>query len=154
MNGLENEEKELRIRFYTDGACSGNPGPMGVGIVAYYGNVKKIYSFYEGEGTNNRAELLAVIRALETVKCPNISHVQVFSDSDWVVFTLRGNYKAKKNLDLIEKAKKLIKMMKEFEIFHIRGHNGDLDNELADKLARKAITDVKKNDKEGKKWRK
>jgi len=134
--------KELRIRFYVDGACSGNPGPMGVGIVAYFGNVKKTFSFFEGEGTNNRAELLAVIRALETVKYPDISHVEVYTDSEWVANTLNGNYKAKKNLDLIEKARNLMKKMKKVEIIWIKGHNGNPGNELADKLARKAIIKV------------
>jgi len=133
------ETKELKIKFFVDGACSGNPGPMGVGIVAYYGEIKKTFSLHEGEGTNNRAELLAVIRALETVKYPNISHVEIYTDSEWTVNTLNGNYKAKKNLDLIEKAKELIGKMKKVEIIWIKGHNGNPDNELADKLARKAI---------------
>lgn len=131
--------KELRIKFFVDGACSGNPGAMGVGIVAYYGEIKKTFSLHEGEGTNNRAELLAIIRALETVKYPDISHVEIYTDSEWVVNVLNGTYKAKKNTDLIEKARELIRKMKKVELFWVKGHNGHPDNELADKLARKAI---------------
>jgi len=69
------ETKELKIRFYVDGACSGNPGAMGVGVVAYFGNIKKTFSFFEGEGTNNRAELLAVIRAFPEISVSNFTGI-------------------------------------------------------------------------------
>lgn len=71
------------VTIYTDGACSGNPGPGGWGAILQYGKWKKELSGGEEETTNNRMELMAVIKALECLKEPCI--VELWSDSQYVI---------------------------------------------------------------------
>ena len=71
------------IEIYTDGACSGNPGPGGYGIVLKYNNIQKEYSGYAEQTTNNRMELTAVIEALKLLKEP--SNVTLYSDSTYTL---------------------------------------------------------------------
>ena len=133
----------LRVVFYTDGSCLGNPGVMGAGIVAFYGNVKKEYSISLGEGSNNRAELLAILYALKTLKHPEKSHVTVYSDSQWAVSVLNRRFKARLNLDIIEKIRKHMAKIRKIEFIWIKGHAGDRWNERANFLARKAARSSK-----------
>ena len=74
------------VTIYTDGACSGNPGPGGWGAVLRYQNVEKELSGGEAETTNNRMELTAVIRALECLNQPCV--VELYSDSKYVIDAL------------------------------------------------------------------
>ena len=138
-----------RVEIYTDGACSGNPGPGGWGAVLRFGEVEKELSGGEGETTNNRMELMAVIISLETLKRP--CSVDVFSDSQYVIkgikewlpqWEKRGWKTANKspviNLDLWQR---LVKAASSHcvEYHWVRGHAGHIMNERADKLARNAI---------------
>jgi ribonuclease HI len=82
--------------IYTDGACLGNPGPMGIGVVIYRDGVRvEELDEYLGEGTNNVAEYTAVIRALETAHSMGDAKVHVKSDSLLLVKQLNGEYKVR-----------------------------------------------------------
>jgi ribonuclease HI len=82
--------------IYTDGACFGNPGPMGIGIVIYAdGKIVREISEYIGEGTNNIAEYSALIRALKEVKKLGEREVVIRTDSQLLVRQLSGEYKIK-----------------------------------------------------------
>jgi len=82
--------------IYTDGACFGNPGPMGIGIVIYAdGKIVREISEYIGEGTNNIAEYSALIRALKEVKKLGEREVIIRTDSQLLARQLSGEYKIK-----------------------------------------------------------
>jgi len=82
--------------IYTDGACFGNPGPMGIGIVIYAdGKIVREISEYIGEGTNNIAEYSALIRALKEVKKLGEREVVIRTDSQLLARQLSGEYKIK-----------------------------------------------------------
>lgn len=84
------------LTIYTDGASLGNPGPMGIGIVIYKGDVRvEELSEYLGEGTNNIAEYTAIKRALETARGMGESEVHIKSDSQLVIRQLNNEYKVK-----------------------------------------------------------
>lgn len=126
------------LTIYTDGACFGNPGPMGIGVVVYKGrtNVMEI-SEYAGEGTNNIAEYLAFIRALEIAVKMKEKEVHVRTDSQLLERQIKGHYKVKnpKLKPLKEKADKLMKDMK-VTIEHVEREK----NERADELAKRAVS--------------
>lgn len=137
--------KKSTVEIYTDGACSGNPGPGGWGAVLRYGGHEKELSGGEAATTNNRMELLAAIRSLEELKRP--CRVDIYTDSQYVqkgVTEWLKGWKAKgwpariKNQDLWQELDKLLE--KHDVSFHwVRGHSGHPENERADVLARKAI---------------
>src|SRR5215813_3004784 len=98
---------ESTIHAYTDGACWGNPGPMGIGIVLKSGSHRKEISEYLGpRGTNNIAELTAIERALATIK-DRTRPVIVYTDSRYAIGVLSMNWKAKANTELIERIREL-----------------------------------------------
>lgn len=134
------------VTIYTDGACSGNPGPGGWGAVLICRGREKTISGGEAKTTNNRMELTAVIQALSQLSRPCI--VDLYSDSSYVViavtkgwlksWTARGWKKSDKspvlNPDLWESLNDLL--TKHRVIFHlVKGHNGDKYNEICDKIA-------------------
>lgn len=127
----------MKIEAWIDGACSGNPGPMGAGIIlkSDKGHYKEL-SIPLGQGTNNRAELLALKMALEQLKIPG-SEVTVYTDSALVVGIFSQNWKAKTNLDIVEEIKKLLQNF-HVTFVHVNGHGGIELNEKADKLAKSA----------------
>ncbi len=134
------------IELFTDGACSGNPGPGGWGAILRYNGIEKELSGGEAETTNNRMELSAVIAGLEALKEP--CRVILTTDSKYVAdgvmqgwaasWRARGWRKADGkpalNPDLWEKLLNLIDTH-EVEINWIKGHNGHDENERCDKLA-------------------
>jgi len=137
------------VRLYTDGACSGNPGPGGWGVVMMWKGHEKELSGHEEQTTNNRMELTAVIRGLEALK--KSSRVEVHTDSQYVqkgISEWLAGWKARgwktadkkpvKNQDLWEE---LDALQQQHEItFHwVKGHAGHPQNERADKLATAAI---------------
>lgn len=126
------------IYLYTDGAASGNPGPGGYGVVLKCGPLCKEISGGFRKTTNNRMELLAVIKGLEAIRW-NGADVQVFSDSTYVVNTITQNWKRKKNNDLWDR---LDALMPNFNLkFNwIKGHAGHPENERCDRLAVEAYS--------------
>ena len=143
MNGTS------RIVIYTDGACSGNPGPGGWGAILRAGEHEKELPGGEDETTNNRMELMAAIAALEELKKP--SPIDLFTDSTyvrdgimkWIHNWKRNGWKtaAKKPVKNVDLWKRLELAMEPHDIeWHwVKGHNGHPDNERADELARNAI---------------
>lgn len=139
------------ITIYTDGACSGNPGPGGWGAVLFYGEHTRELSGGEEDTTNQRMELTAVIEALRALKVSDWP-VTVYTDSAYVVNAFAQNWidnwqrngwknskkEAVANQDLW---KELIALMKKnrVKIAKVKGHAGDRWNERCDELARAAI---------------
>jgi len=126
------------IEVYTDGACSGNPGPAGIGIVMKYKGHTREISKYIGHATNNIAELRAVLTALRAIKNP-VRRVILHTDSTYVEGVLAKGWKAKANKDLICEIKKEMQRFGDLAIKKVEGHAGVEGNEQADRLAREAI---------------
>lgn len=127
----------MKVSIFIDGACKGNPGPMGAGIIliSEAGHYREL-SVPLGQGTNNRAELLALKTALEQLKIPG-SEVTVYTDSQLVVGIFSQGWKPKANLDIIGAIKPLLdKHLVSF--VHVKGHSGIEMNEKVDSLAKKA----------------
>lgn len=137
----------MTINIYTDGACSGNPGRGGFGIVMEVPEKSFSKNFAQGFKltTNNRMELLAVIVALEQLKNPE-DNVHIFTDSKyvteainkkWLQNWVKIGFKNKKNPDLWQRLLPLIKKHK-VTFNWIKGHAGHFQNEICDQLAVKA----------------
>lgn len=134
------------VDIYTDGACSGNPGPGGYGAILVYNGFEKELSGGERETTNNRMELLAVITALEALKEP--CHVTVTTDSKYVSDGIskgwaeswrahgwkKSDGKPALNRELWERLLELISRH-EVEFVWVKGHAGHPYNERCDTLA-------------------
>ena len=127
------------IQVWTDGACSGNPGPAGLGVVVIDGKERNEISEYLGEGTNNIAELMAILRGLETIK-DRTRPVVVYSDSSYSIDILTKAWKAKKNVELIDELRALCRTFSDLRFVKVAGHAGVPLNERCDQLARDAIT--------------
>ena len=136
--------KKPQVHIFTDGACSGNPGPGGYGIVMEWvgKNYKKEFSEGFKKTTNNRMELLAVIVALEKMKTDEVE-ITIFSDSKYVVDAVekkwllgwqRKQFKGVKNPDLWKRFLKTYNP-KNSKFEWVKGHNNHLQNERCDELA-------------------
>lgn len=137
-----------RVEIYTDGACSGNPGPGGWGAILRVGTTEKELSGGEVDTTNNRMELTAAIEALSALK--RSCEVDLYTDSKYVMdginswlagWKARGwktaDKKPVKNVDLWEQLDAQVQRHK--VVWHwVKGHNGHPENERADELARQA----------------
>ncbi len=130
------------ITIYTDGAARGNPGPGGYGVVLLSGKHRKELSEGFRLTTNNRMELLAVIKALEALKIPG-SNVTIYTDSryvadavnkGWVFQWERKGFKKKKNPDLWKRFLELYRKHK-VRLVWVKGHNNLKENERCDQLA-------------------
>jgi ribonuclease HI len=126
------------IQVWTDGACTGNPGPAGLGVVILDGTQRTELSEYLGEGTNNIAELMAILRGLEAVKDKS-RPVVVFSDSAYSIGLLTKPWKPKKNVELIVELRAVCKTFSDLRFVKVAGHAGVALNERVDQLAREAI---------------
>lgn len=137
------------VTIYTDGACSGNPGPGGWGALLQYGKVEKELSGGEVDTTNNRMEMMAAIRALEALKTACV--VEVFTDSKYVMDGITqwihgwkrngwrtADKKPVKNADLWQALDDAVSKH-QVKWYWVKGHDGDERNERVDKLARDAI---------------
>jgi ribonuclease HI len=124
---------------YTDGACSGNPGPAGSGVVliAPGGKVHEGHE-YLGEATNNVAELTAILRAVEWIPA-EAPAVVVHTDSQYAIGVLQKGWKAKVNGELVARTKRLVQE-RGAKLVYVRGHAGVPLNERADELAREAVS--------------
>ncbi|MDP9034943.1 MAG: reverse transcriptase-like protein [Myxococcota bacterium] len=123
---------------FTDGACWGNPGPAGSGIVLVSPDGKMHEGWeYLGEATNNVAELTAILRALEWIP-QQARAIVVHTDSQYAIGVLQKGWKAKANQDLVARAKKLV-VGRGARLVYVPGHQGVALNERADTLAGDAI---------------
>lgn len=135
--GKSRKAPEGAVIAYTDGACSGNPGPAGAGMrLSHAGKVVEGYS-YLGTATNNIAELVAIRDALVAV--PTDVPIVVHTDSQYAIGVLQKGWKAKANQTLIGEIRALVAARSWVELVYVRGHAGDPGNERADELARTAI---------------
>jgi len=137
------------VEIYTDGACSGNPGPGGWGaVLRWKGNERELCGG-EGDTTNNRMELMAAIQALETLKRPVIA--RIYTDSKYVRdgitewlprWKARGwktaDKKPVKNVDLWQRLERALEQHR-VEWQWVKGHAGHPENERADELARRGL---------------
>jgi ribonuclease HI len=140
---------EAIVEVYSDGACRGNPGPGGWGaILRWRGEERELWGG-EAQTTNNRMELMAVIRALEALKAP--SRVRVYTDSqyvqkgisEWIHAWKRKGWKTAdkkdvKNVDLWKELDELASRHR-VEWHWVKGHAGHPENERADQLANRGI---------------
>ena len=139
----------MRVVIYTDGACSGNPGPGGWGAVLRYGDTEKEISGAEAETTNNRMELMAAIKSLDSLK--RSCDVDLYTDSTYVrdgITKWMDGWKAKnwktankkpvKNKDLWLLLDEAVQRHN-VEFHWVKGHAGHPENERADALAVAAI---------------
>lgn len=145
-----------KIEIYTDGACSGNPGPGGWGAVLFYQDQRKELSGGEPHTTNQRMELKAVIEALKALKVKGWE-VSVYSDSayfvnaikqDWLSNWKRNGWKNSRkepvaNQDLWQELIRLMQL-NQVQVEKVKGHAGDKWNERCDQLARQAIKDLER----------
>ena len=130
------------IQLYTDGACSGNPGPGGYGAILRCGSYEKVFSAGYATTTNNRMELLAVITGLEAIRWTR-ADVTVWSDSSYVVDAVekgwvfsweQKNFAKKANADLWQRFLAVYRRH-DVKFVWVRGHNGHPENERCDRLA-------------------
>lgn len=129
------------IIIYTDGACSRNPGPMGIGAVIVDGEQREEISEFLGTGTNNIAELTAIERALQTIPEEQRSRaVVVHSDSSYSIGLLDKGWKAKANAELVARIRSLTETFGALHFVKVKGHAGVPENERCDELATSAIS--------------
>jgi ribonuclease HI len=141
------------VEIYTDGACSGNPGPGGWGALLRYGAVEKELAGGEGLTTNNRMELMGAISGLEALKKP--AKVKLYTDSiyvkDGITKWLKG-WKAKGWLTADKKPVKNVELWQRLEAaahihqiewLWVKGHSGHPENERVDQLARDEIRKIR-----------
>lgn len=142
----------MRVQIFTDGACKGNPGPGGWGVLLRYGETEKTLYGGEQHTTNNRMELTAAIKGLEALK--RACEVDLYTDSQylrqgmlsWLVQWKKSgwrnaNKKLVKNADLWQTLDALAQNH-HINWHWIKGHSGHPENELADALANKAISEL------------
>ncbi|WP_299726590.1 ribonuclease HI [uncultured Endozoicomonas sp.] len=144
----------LNVEIFTDGACKGNPGPGGWGVLLRYGDLEKELYGGEPETTNNRMELMAAIEGLKALKRP--CSVTLTTDSqyvrkgilEWMKGWKRKNWKNAAGQPV--KNQDLWKMLDEQNQKHevewrwVRGHTGHRENEIADQLACKGAEEHKR----------
>jgi len=123
---------------WTDGACSGNPGPAGLGIVLFDDEHRTEISEYLGHATNNVAELTAVLRALQAI--PRTQPAVIRTDSQYSIGVLQKGWKAKANAQLVASIKRELAGRPSTRLVYTPGHAGVSFNERADQLARMAVS--------------
>ncbi|MDD2267726.1 ribonuclease HI [Sulfuricurvum sp.] len=138
-----------KITLFSDGSALGNPGPGGYGAILRYGDKERIVRGGEEHTTNNRMELLGVIEGLRAIKEP--CDVTIISDSsyvikginEWLEGWIKRNFAKVKNPDLWQE---YIKVSAPHHIHGIwvRGHNGHIENEQCDQIAREEAEKFKK----------
>jgi len=126
------------VIVYADGACSGNPGPAGLGVVVIDGPTRVEISEYLGQQTNNIAELTAVLRAFAEIEASK--RTVIHTDSQYTIGVLQKGWKAKANTELVAELRAKLKGRSATTLVYVPGHSGVLLNERADALAREAVT--------------
>ena len=146
------DNKEIRVEIFTDGACSGNPGPGGWGAVLRWRDTERELKGGESETTNNRMELMAAIKALESLDRP--VKVDLYTDStyvqkgitEWIHSWKRRGWKTAsrtpvKNEDLWRRLDNAIQI-RDVSWHWVKGHAGHEGNERADALARAGLSEA------------
>lgn len=126
------------LHVWTDGACSGNPGPAGIGVVILDGETRREIGEYIGEATNQVAELEAIRQGLTAVT-DRTRTVVVYSDSAYAIGLLTKPWKAKANVELVAALRALAKEFSDLRFVKVIGHSGVVENERCDQLATSAV---------------
>jgi ribonuclease HI len=130
---------KAEVVVFADGACSGNPGPAGAGVAIFEGDKKtRELSEYLGTGTNNIAELTAILRAAEVLET-DARAIEIRTDSSYAIGVLTKGWKAKANPELVAKTKVALGKLASVKLTYVPGHAGVHGNELADALAVAAV---------------
>lgn len=139
-----------KVIIYTDGACSGNPGPGGWGVLLQFNNISKELYGYELETTNNRMEIQAAIEGLLALK--RRCQVEIHTDSkylqlgitEWIPGWIRNNWRKSNNKEVknVDLWQKLYSEASKHDIMWswVKGHAGSIGNDIADRLAVKGKT--------------
>ena len=127
---------EGAVIAYCDGACSGNPGPAGLGAVIRHDGLELRLAEYLGQGTNNIAELTAILRVLQ--EAPD-GPLTIYTDSSYAIGLLTKNWKAKKNKELVAELRETLDGRPDTDFVYVPGHAGVALNEVADELAVAAV---------------
>ena len=140
------------VEAFTDGACRGNPGPGGWGVLLRFNDHEKRLCGGEGETTNNRMELMAVIQALEslsrecTIKVTSDSQYVLKGINEWMENWKKRGWKtaAKKPVKNVDLWKRLDAACESHNIewVWVKGHSGHIENEIADELANQGIDEL------------
>ena len=148
------DKEKTFVEIYSDGACSGNPGVGGFGAILRAGGKEKEIFGCEEMTTNNRMELMGVIAALEALKKP--CRVKITTDSnyvvkgmnEWIKGWMKNNWKNSQKKDVLNRDlwERLLKASEPHDIkwLWIKGHNGHIENERCDEIAREEIKKCKK----------
>ena len=143
-HGHGHEHAAGAVEIWTDGACSGNPGPMGIGVVVLDGGARRELGEYLGSGTNNIAELVAIERGLDIADEVTGGDRQrprrIYSDSSYAIGLLEKGWKAKANQELVARIRKAVAGHPRLSFVKVAGHAGVPENERCDELARIAIS--------------
>ena len=142
---MTSTDGDNRVEIYTDGACSGNPGPGGWGAILRFKGVEKEMSGGDPETTNNRMEMMAAISALEALKRPCV--IDIYTDSSyvrdgitkWIFGWQKRGWKTadKKPVKNVELWQRLLKALEPHQVeWHwVKGHSGHEENDRVDRLA-------------------
>ena len=126
------------IHVWTDGGANPNPGPAGIGVVIVDGESHKELSEFLGHGTNQIAELTAILRGLQEIR-DRTRPVVVYSDSAYSIGLLTQNWKAKANVELVARLRAMCQEFPDLRFVKVAGHSGVALNERVDQLAGAAI---------------
>lgn len=131
-------QSDDHLIIYTDGSCSKNPGGCGgygIVLVTNKDNPVKLSGLIQAPTTSNRAELMAVIIAIFHAQNLGYKRLHINSDSQYVVKTINGEYRKNKNQDLWALLDLATSTLSNLRCRWVKGHNGNVYNEMADKLA-------------------
>ena len=123
---------------YADGACTGNPGPAGLGSLILDGDERHELSEFLGPGTNNIAELTAILRVAERLE-KEVRAIEIRTDSQYSIGVLSKGWKVKANQALVAETKAALGRLGSVRLAYVAGHSGEPGNERVDELAREAI---------------
>lgn len=153
----------MKVRIFTDGACSGNPGPGGWAAIFNYKDKTRILSGGEIETTNNKMELLAVVNSLKRIiQSKSETGFEIYSDSayvvnaindNWIKSWIKNGWKNSKNEEVKNQElwKKLLGYLNyakandlKIEFVKVKGHDGNTFNEMADKIAKEEVLKIQR----------